>query len=246
MDGAWDAHWQAPRAGLKAENPIEASGNTRRPAPVTADGEARHARRHGDSGAAAGGAGDTGGIPGVVCLARQQGLGAGEGGEFRSLCLAENNSAGGAQAFHQNLIAIGNMILVDHGSLGRAKALGVVKILDRNGQAVERTQAVAPHHRRFGGLGLGAGTVVVDGNVGVEGRLQLLDALEKVIDHFDGGYSPGGDQVSQLDTRHPGNIIGPGARFCRQGAPRRGHSRGCQGRFQQGSSRHARGVLIAH
>ena len=68
------------------------------------------------------------------------------------------------------------------------------------------------HERVFGRAGGVEGALGVHGDVGVQRRVLLLDALEGGAEQFDGGQRRGGDQPRQLSV--PARGAGPTSSKC--------------------------------
>ena len=67
------------------------------------------------------------------------------------------------------------------------EALGVLEILDHDGQAVQRRQAVPLHDGLLGRLRGQAGAAEIAGGDGVHGVVDRLDAGDTAFQQFDGG-----------------------------------------------------------
>ena len=72
-------------------------------------------------------------------------------------------------------------------------------VLDRHGNAVERAERPAGHHRLLGGARVGQRPLGVDEDVGAQPRVQSLDALQHGAGDLDRRQRPATDQRGQLD-----------------------------------------------
>ena len=75
-----------------------------------------------------------------------------------------------------HVVGVGHVVFEDEGAVGGANALGGVQVLDGYGDAVEGGQPGAAHHGCLGVLRPFDGHIAYHGEIGVELRVQAVDA----------------------------------------------------------------------
>ena len=106
-------------------------------------------------------------------------------GELRSRCLADHDRAGGGEIFDDLRIRVPHPMLVNPAAPGGGFALGRREVLDRDRHPVERSQRLAPHRTGLGRLGRFQRLIGEYEAEAVQGGVDRLDALERVLDHLD-------------------------------------------------------------
>ena len=123
---------------------------------------------------------------------------------------ADDDAAGGLNAARNSAVDFGDQVLLEDGTAGMAQSFAGFKILDGNGQAVERTEILPAHDCGFGGAGAVEGAVGVEVEKGVDGRVDGLDAGEDGFGQFDrrelfvpyGGGEFGGGCAEEFGRGH--------------------------------------------
>ena len=94
---------------------------------------------------------------------------------------SEDHCAGVPQAANAQCILQRLMLGKVRRPVGRGHVEGVDVVLDRDGNAVQRTGILACREGRIGQYRLGQRAFCVDVNEGVDHRVQALDALERRV-----------------------------------------------------------------
>ncbi len=141
----------------------------------------------GDRGArtAARAAGDMRRVPRVARRRPGQIEGRAAMGEFVGRELAHQHAAGGAQLGGRGRVARRDMTLPRFRMAGRRQPLGVVDVLEAVRNTMQRPARAARHDLGLGTLRLGQRGFGRQGDEGVELRLRLLDAGERIAHQLD-------------------------------------------------------------
>ena len=119
--------------------------------------------------------------------------------EFGGGRLAQDDGAGGAQAFGQRRVGGNGPRVGGMGAAAGGQARRVREVLDRHRHAVQRADGAAPGERRPGFPRRRAGGVGVQRGEGVETRFERLDAREDGVDDIDRRQFAVADQARQVD-----------------------------------------------
>ena len=122
-----------------------------------------------------------------------------------------------AQTRYGEVVRLANFFFTQPGTAGEAQASHLQVVLDRHGHAMQLTQVavrVLPAHLVLH-LRVLAGVVQVEGDVGVEQRVDSLDAPGQRIDHRDGGDASLADAGGQFDRGQKTVVV----RKCAHGEP---------------------------
>ena len=200
MGPFWPSWPQPPGSGadgghaaLGALDAVEAAvggGDSNRAAAVAALRQRRKSRHLSCRRAAAGAAGSAGEVPRVAAGRAEAIFGGTLVAHLRRVRLAQNNRPRRPDPLRDDVVGVGNVVLEDEGAVGGADALGGVQVLDGDGNAVKGGQVVAPHDRRLGVLRPADSHVADDGEVGVELRVEAVDATQVELDKLHGGDIP--------------------------------------------------------
>ena len=136
----------------------------------------------------------------------------------RQVGLAEHDGAGGLEAGDGGCVLGGHVVGELRGATGRADALGLDGVLDRDRQTVERPEHVAAEHGDLvGRVGGGARPLDVEGDDRVHVAVEALDAVEVEVEQLTardcgaGGGSPPracvADQVAALSSTRAAPIV---------------------------------------
>ena len=172
--------------GLDPADAAEVRGQSDAAAGVAAEVERRAACRDDGCCAAAGATGGAFGIERVAGLSVDEVVGFAGEGELRRVGLAHQDRSGGAQAGCDGGVGLGDEVLAAERASGGDHALGVVRVLEGDRRAVQRSELVAAGD---GGVGLGgffAGAIGAELDDGVEGRVDLVDAGQVGLEHLGG------------------------------------------------------------
>ena len=161
---------------LDAVEAAEGGGDANGTAAVAALGEGGKAGHLSGGGASAGAARSSGGIPGVAARRPQPVLRGTLVAQLRCVGLAQDDGPGRPDSLRHHVVGVGDVVFEDEGAVGGTDALGGVQVLDGDGNAVEGGQAVAPHHGCLGVLRPFDGHIAYHGEIGVELRVQAVDA----------------------------------------------------------------------
>ena len=202
--GAGGDAGHASLGSLDAEEAAVGGGYADGTAAIAALGEGGKAGYLSGGGAPAGAAGCPGGVPGVAARGPQPVLGGTLVAHLRRVGLAQDDGPGRPDSFRHHVVGVGDVVFEDEGAVGGADALGGVQVLDGYGNAVQRGQTVAPHHGRLGVLRPAQSHVADDGEVGVELRVEAVDAAQVELDKLDGGDLPGGYHYPLLPSWRKG------------------------------------------
>ena len=160
-----DAAWARPHA----EDAAEARGDAQTAAEVRAGGEPDLARGECHRRAAGGAPAGLIDVPRVSGLAEDLVEGVGAGAELGRVGLGDHDGASGLQRLDQDVRARRHMVGIDRRAPGRAHALDLHQVLDRDGQAAEpAARAVRVRRLRHDPLGMGARPLDAERRQGVE------------------------------------------------------------------------------
>ena len=102
--------------------------------------------------------------------------------ELGHVGFADDDAAGGANPRNDAGVCCRHVVFERFAAVRRANARGVLNVLDRNRQAVQRAERFAAPHRRFGIARLFAGALVGAHHHRVDGRIDALDLRDARID----------------------------------------------------------------
>ena len=192
-------HRHSAEGGLQADEPAEAGGNANRAGAVGAERQRRQSRRDGGRSAASRSTRRAREIPRVARLPEQGIVGRAAPGELGEVGPAHEDRAGGPQPRDARGI-LGRDELRQQARAERGPLAGRPEVvLDRHGNAVERAERPAGHHRVLGRACVGQGPLGVDEDVGAQPRVQSLDALQHGAGDLDGRQRAATNQRGQLD-----------------------------------------------
>ena len=192
-------HRHAPERGLQADEPAEAGRNSNRAGPVGAERQRPQSGRDGRRSAAGRPTRRAREIPWVARLAEQGIVGRAAPGELGEVGPAHEDRAGRPQPRHARGILGRDEVRQQARAEGGPLAGRPEIVLDRHGNAVERAERPAGHHRLLGRARLGQRSLGVDEDVGAQPRVQSLDALQHGTGDLDGRQRPATNQLGQLD-----------------------------------------------
>ena len=168
----------AAESGLQAEAAGVASGDADGAAAVRAGGQRHHAGGDRRRGAAAGAAGRALQVPGVARDPEQQVLGERRVPELRRVGLAQQDGARLLQPLHLHGVPVRPVVLVRHRGVCGWESLGVLQLLHAEGEPGQRADILPAGDAVRSGTGVRQRLLRSHGDEGVEGRIDLLDALE--------------------------------------------------------------------
>ena len=133
-------------------------------------------------------------------------------GVFAHVERADENRAGRFQPLDQRGVALGRRIRAVDLRAGDGRQSGdVEQVLHREGHAGERAELLLPRRRGVDRLGAGARALGGDGGEGVEHRIALADARERILDHGERARLARGNRRGDLARRRPGRVGGHGS-----------------------------------
>ena len=150
----------------------------------------------------------------VARLAVDEVVGLAREGQLGGVGLAHQDRAGSAQAGCHGRVGLGHEVLAAERAAGGDDAGGVVGVLERDRDAVERAELVAAGDRGVGGLGLLAGALGAELDDRVEVAVDLVDAGQMGFEHLGGGDLPGADCVGDCDKRGIGQVVHAWSSVC--------------------------------
>jgi hypothetical protein len=92
-----------------------------------------------------------------------------------------------------------HVVAEDRAAPGGAQALRLLEVLDADGQAVQRAEGVAAHHRLLRGLRGVAGAAGVHRGHRVDRRVDRLDARQAALQQLDRREGLAADEAARLD-----------------------------------------------
>ena len=188
-----------PVGGAHADNAGIARGVAQRSAGVGARGKRSHAASERGRRAAGGAGRRPHGIEGIAGRAEDGIAGVAAGGPFRRIGLAEDDGAGRAQPCDRTLIGGGHIVTQQGAAIGGAHPGGVLRILDQDGESVQRAVILSAQDRGLGLLCGGAGSGLVERHDGVDGGIDRGGARQAGIEQLDRRDRPCGQQAAQLN-----------------------------------------------
>jgi hypothetical protein len=131
-------------------------------------------------------------------------------GALGNVGLPVDHGAAVAQERDHGGVAFRHMMAQGLDAAGRSHAGGLEHVLDRHGQAVQRTERLAPRRGLVGALGVLARALLVKGDNCVDRRVDLLDAVQLKFEQF--------QRADLAVAQHPGEVAhGQEYRGCRLG-----------------------------
>jgi hypothetical protein len=103
-----------------------------------------------------------------------------------SIRLADDDATRDLHALGHDAVGLGDAVRIELRSVRAAQAGDGLEVLDRHRQPVERRQVVAAHHRGLGGPRRRPRAVHVDGEIGIESRVEPFDPREHGVHDLDG------------------------------------------------------------
>ena len=128
-------------------------------------------------------------------------------GQHGRIGLAEDHRAGVAQAAHRLGVALGYVVPRLEAACG-AHADGLVGVLDRHRDAVQRAADVATCERRVRRVGRAPGRVDVERDDGVQAAVQPFDPRQVVVEQLAARHLAAAERIGQCvggaesDVRH--------------------------------------------
>jgi len=172
--------------GLQAGEVAQGGGLADGAAGVGAGGGGGQAGRHGGGGTAGGAAGNAALVPGVLHRAEEGGFVGGAHGELVHIGLAQVHGAGGVEFLDHRGVVGADEVGQHLGATGGEPALSAEDVLLGQGDAGQGA-GVASGKAGVGRLGLGQGALRLGGDVGVDGRVEPVDAVQIQLGQLDAG-----------------------------------------------------------
>ncbi len=194
-------------AGLDAEQAVDARRDADRAAAVAALREGHHPGRHRDRRAAAGPAGQAGGVPRATSGPDEVVVGVAGETELGRVRLAQADGAGGRQLGDDGVVHGRDEVGQDPGAERRPDTRGVVEVLDRRRDAEQRRQLATGPEQRLRPAGRSPCVLRGDGEKGPERRVQGVDPPQRVLDELGRAHLARPDGGSLLER---GQIVQPG------------------------------------
>ena len=127
--------------------------------------------------------------------------------QLRGVGLAENDSAGIAQSPDHGRIVVGDELTPSGGTAGGDDASRIQRVLDGDGDAVQRSPRLASCKLRIGRFRFGLGTLSRELHHRIQLAVDLFDARQQRRDHLDGRYPALAYHACQRRCRRPYQLI---------------------------------------
>src|SRR6185437_1144011 len=182
-------------------------GDAHRSPDVGADLEAGEPRGHGRGRTARRAAGDVVDVPGVAAAAEDVVERLDVTRPARRVRLAEDDRARLLEARDRGCVVRRHVIGELDRTTRRADPLGLDRVLDGDGQPVQGTDILPPGEGGIGRIGRGAGTIRIEGDDGVDRRVQTFDSIEVELEELAARDLAGPDGGRQLDRRPRRHVL---------------------------------------
>src|SRR5689334_3175014 len=141
--------------------------------------------RDGGRRATARSAGRTTPVPWIACRRTEQVVARILVSVMRCVGLAEDDPSSETQSGSNPAVEIRYVLLEEFRTVRGAQATGWLQVFDGHRQAVEHTQRLAAHDGLLRGARCGASRLRVEGDEGVDDRLELLGTSQDIVQQFD-------------------------------------------------------------